>query len=178
MTAVTDGDYRDELGAAHARIEELERRLAEVQLGEGSSEPWLAELEAKRAAVLAKATRGLGDPKRRWRARGIVFAVGLALAAALTLVFGTWVPFFVLGGLTLHPGMTIIWALGRSQKQTTQRALAAIDDTNGDVRRMAAMMRARRVRVGAGRELGGADEAEEVEAALDEHARAERRRRS
>ncbi len=146
---MTEGDYRDELAAAHGRIAELERRLAEAQDGGGSAAPWVGELEAQRAAVLAESRKGMGDPKRRWRVRGIIFAVAMVVATVLSLLLGTWIPFLVLGGLTLHPGMLLVWSLGRARDQRAKAELTKIDEKVADVKRMASMMSATRVRVDA-----------------------------
>ncbi len=145
---MSEGNYRDELAAAHARIEELERRLGEAHGTGGVAEPWLVELEARRAAVLAEAAKGMGDSKRRWRVRGIIVATALVLGTIISLLAGTLAPFVPLGFLTLHPGMLLVWVLGSKKRQVAKTELAKIDEKVADVRRMAEMMGASRVRVG------------------------------
>jgi mannose/fructose/N-acetylgalactosamine-specific phosphotransferase system component IID len=146
---MTEGDYRDELAAAHARIAELQQELADARAGGVNAAPWLRELEAKRAAVIAESKAGLGDPARRWKVRGIIFGVAFAVGAMLSLVLGTWIPFMPLFGFALHPGMLIVWSMGRARQQKTTLELAKLDEKIADVKRMASMMGAAHVRVAA-----------------------------
>ncbi len=167
---MTGGDYRDELAAAHARIEELELRLAEARGGGVDATPWLGELQAKRAAVVAEGLKGLGNPKRRWRVRLIILAVTMTLATVLSVMAGTLIPFLPLGILTLHPGWLVVWTLGRNRELKTKTELAKLDDKIADVKRMASMMgAAQRVRVDVGkRDADARPAAEDVSALLDE----------
>ena len=144
---MTGGDYRDELAAAHARIAELEQQVAELQAGGGGAAPWLAELEAKRAVVIAEGKKGLGDPRRRWKTWGIIFGVLMTFAAAIAVVTGSLIPFLPLFFLSLHPGLLVIWAIGSSRAQRAKKELAKIDEKIGDVKRMAQIMGATRVNV-------------------------------
>ena len=174
---MTEGDYRDELPAAHARIAELEQELAEARGGGGNAAPWLGELQVKRAAVVAESKAGMGDPKRRWKVRGIIAGTAFVLAAALSVMLGTWFPFLPLGFLTLHPGMLIVWSLGRARQQKTTLELAKIDEKIADVKRMASMMGASRVRVEAEpKRVAAAPEELDDEATATEDARAAGRR--
>jgi hypothetical protein len=144
---MAEGDYRDELAAAHARIAELERQLAEVREGGTSrAAPWLAELDAKRAATTAEGRKGLGDPKRRWRVTGILVGTAMAMVL-LSVVFASWFPFIPLGILALHPGLLLVWSLGHSRTKRAKAELAKIDEKIADVKRMAAMMGDARVRI-------------------------------
>jgi hypothetical protein len=170
--AMAEGDYRDELAAAHARIADLEQELAELRGGGGSAEPWLHELEAKRAAAIAEGTRGLGDPKRRWKVRGIIVGIAMALAAVVSVMVGSFWPFIPFGVLALHPTMVVIYSIGKKRQQTMKQELAKIDEKVADVRRMAAMMGAARIRVDPSAQ--GASAAEEVDVALDDARRARR----
>lgn len=147
---MTDGDYRDELAAAHARIAELEEELADARKGGVNAKPWLRELELQRASVVAEWENSIGNPKRRWKIRGIIAATAFVLASALSLILWSWVPFLPIGLLTLHPTMLVLWSMGRARQQKTTAELAKIDEKVADVKRMASMMGAARVRVDGG----------------------------
>jgi hypothetical protein len=142
-------DYRDELSAAHARIAELEEKLQAREAGKQGAEPWVAELEAKRAAIVAEGRKGLGDPKRRWKALGIVASVALLLATLCSLIFSApaWLFFVIFGGLTIHPGMLLIFVTGKARQQRAAREIAQLEEKIADVKRMASMMGATRFRV-------------------------------
>jgi hypothetical protein len=165
---MSGGDYRDELTAAHARIAELEQEVSDLKgSGGNAAAPWLGELRAKRAAAIAEGMRGLGDPKRRWKVRGIIVATAMILATLVALITGSWVPFIPFGIFTLHPGMLLVFVIGKSREQKMKREVAKIDEKIADVRRMAQMMGAARVRVDGGPRVAASPDEIEAEAAED-----------
>ena len=136
-----DAPYRDELAAAHARIRELEDKLAEAQrpAGELAAE-WLASLEAERQRLIE-------DTKRKVPLRSRIIAFTMLAVLLGTALFGvstgllyvavmSAIPFLVIAPLTF----LILARQPQIRMDAIRPKLAALDARIDDARRTASLV--------------------------------------
>jgi hypothetical protein len=167
-----EGNYRDELAAAHARIAELEEKLAEVtRSSEEAAAPCLAELEAERARAIAEAKANSPSRSTLWTGVvGIVVAIAIGMGlGAFTRIPWTDVP-FVCAFFAFIPALVVVVAWTGPRALLKQR-LAKIDEKIADTKCTAAIALAASSRV----RVAGEQEADTLEIEEEQSARRARR---